>query len=373
MRPGVGGRALVLAVLLGAGLAVAQDEDPAVTLAATRLEEQGVLGEIDRVDRQLRALGDEIEGLRAQSDAVESRRLRMEGELAASQAAFDREASEVQARCRALYRLVRTHLARALFDAESPADLRRRARYLLAVLQHDRARLANYTAQVERRRATLASVDRDRATVATFQADLRVKEAALRDERARKVALLDDVRKRRDLARVVLEERARVESELAATLAETSQAAPKDPATPAAAPSAFRTAYGRLPWPVAGRVVRGYGVGTDPVTGETTRNTGVDIEAPYGTPFRAVYGGTVHQAGFIRGFGQTVVLEHGAHSTVYAHANGLKVVAGQQVGAGDVLGFVGNSGLVDTSGYLLHFEVRYHGTPQDPLAWLQAR
>jgi murein DD-endopeptidase MepM/ murein hydrolase activator NlpD len=146
-------------------------------------------------------------------------------------------------------------------------------------------------------------------------------------------------------------------------------AGPAAPATNAA----FRSSYGRLPWPTSGRVVRGYGVGKDPLTGEATRNTGVDIEAPYGTPFRAVYAGTVQQAGFIRGFGQTVVLDHGAYSTVYAHANGLKVVAGQPVAQGDVLGFVGNSGLVDTSGYLLHFEVRYHGTPQDPLVWLQAR
>ena len=75
------------------------------------------------------------------------------------------------------------------------------------------------------------------------------------------------------------------------------------PTVPPATNAAFRSAYGRLPWPTSGRVVRGYGIGKDPLTGESTRNTGVDIEAAYGTPFRAVYAGTVHQAGFIRGFG----------------------------------------------------------------------
>ena len=344
-------------------------EDPRIAAAEARVQEQDILGTIDRIDRQLHGLAGEVSALQRQLDGVESRRMQAEDTLAAAEASMSQEATMVAARCRALYRLARQGLARVLFGAESPVDLRRRTHYLLAILDHDRKRISSFVRVVEQRRAALDQVDNDRATVAALQAELRIKEASLRDERARKLTLLQQVRERKELATRVLAERDRVQYSLQEAAQQRMTVSVADPGTNAS----FRASHGSLPWPTTGSLESGFGWVDDPVTGQTSRSNGIKIAAAYGTPFRAVFSGEVKQAGFIRGYGQTVVLDHGAYTTVYAHANGLKVNAGQSVSQGEVLGFVGNSGLVDSAGYVLHFEIRYNGTPQDPVGWLAAQ
>jgi murein DD-endopeptidase MepM/ murein hydrolase activator NlpD len=339
-------------------------QDPRLVAAQAKVEEQDVLGELDRVDRQLVAQAEEIASMQRQLDDVEARRVQAEDTLAAAKAQLDREATAVGRRCAALYRLSRQGLARVLFGAESPHDLRRRVHYLLAILAHDRARLEAFQARVKQRKDSLAQVDRDRSTVAALQADLRLKEAALRDERARKLTLLQQVRERKEVAARVLAERDQVQAQLVP--APLSAFSGGNVGTNAS----FRAAYGRLPWPTTGTLRQAFGWVQDPATGQTSRSDGILIEAAYGTPFRAVFAGEVKQAGFLRYYGQTVLVDHGAYISVYAHANGLRVSAGDRVEQGQVLGFVGNSGLVEGSGYQLYFEIRYNGSPQDPLSWL---
>lgn len=341
-------------------------EDPRLAAAEARVQEQDILGALDRIDRQLLGLEGEVSGLQRQLDGVEARRMQAEDTLAAAEASMAQEAAQVTHRCRALYRMTRQGLARVLFGAESPVDLRRRTHYLLAVLEHDRKRVASFARSVEQRQATLDQVDTDRATVAALQAQLRIKEASLHDERARKLTLLQQVRERKDLATRVLQEQDKVQLGIQEAAQARMTVSVADPHTNAS----FRAAHGSLPWPTTGTIQRGFGRYTDPSTGQVRRSMGIELAAAYGTPFRAVFAGVVKQAGFLRSYGQTVVLDHGAYTTVYAHANGLKVSAGQTVSAGEVLGYVGNSGMVDSSGYVLLFEVYYNGTAQDPIGWL---
>jgi len=362
---------LLAAILVGTVPAqVPTDDDARTSAAQARVQEQDVLGEIDRIDRQLQGLSDEIASLQAQVDQVEARRLQAEDDLSATQAQLDLQATEVRTRCLMLYRISRRGLARVLFDAESSVDLRRTMHYLVSILARDKERIAAFNEAVSRKKASLGRVDKDRSVIAALQADLRLKEATLRDERARKLTLLEEVRTKKDLALRAMAQAAAESSSFAQVTLLPSNAADAavDPGTRLAAD--FRKSHGRLSWPTTGRLIRGFGPYLDPMTGEQAKNLGIDVDAAYGTPFRAVFDGTVTKAGFIRGYGQTVVLDHGSYSTVYAHANGLKVNPGQTVRQGDVLGYVGNSGLVDATGYRLHFEVRYNSTPQDPMEWL---
>jgi len=110
------------------------------------------------------------------------------------------------------------------------------------------------------------------------------------------------------------------------------------PSTMAAPTTAdFRAARGRLPRPVNGSLLRGFG----------SNNAGLDWVADPGTAFHAVFDGVVTRAGYVRGFGQMVMIQHGSYSTLYARANGLRVVVDQVVKAGDVLGTVGTTGLAE--------------------------
>jgi murein DD-endopeptidase MepM/ murein hydrolase activator NlpD len=96
---------------------------------------------------------------------------------------------------------------------------------------------------------------------------------------------------------------------------------------------------------------------------------GIDIGAASGTPIRAAASGTVISAGWLGGYGNLIVIDHGGGlATAYAHMSGYAASSGQPVAQGQTIGFVGCTG--HCFGSHLHFEVRVNGAPVDPLGYL---
>lgn len=125
-----------------------------------------------------------------------------------------------------------------------------------------------------------------------------------------------------------------------------------------------------LEWPVRGPISAPYGSRVHPVFKTKVFNSGIDIKAASGAPVKAAAAGEVLYKGWIRGFGQVVILDHGGNiSTVYAHLASASVREGDSIKAGGVLGTVGNSGT--DSEYGLHFEVRRGGSAQNPMNYLK--
>jgi len=129
-------------------------------------------------------------------------------------------------------------------------------------------------------------------------------------------------------------------------------------------------ARGRLLLPVpTARMSSSFGPRVHPIFGTTRLHAGMDLAAPTGTPISAAAPGAVVTAGWLGGYGNAVVVDHGGGlSTLYAHQSALAVTVGQAVGAGDVVGRVGSTG--NSTGPHLHFEVRVLGTPVDPANYL---
>jgi murein DD-endopeptidase MepM/ murein hydrolase activator NlpD len=123
-------------------------------------------------------------------------------------------------------------------------------------------------------------------------------------------------------------------------------------------------------WPIEGRVASSFGEREDPFNGEGAFHSGIDIDAPYGTPVRAAAEGDVVGAATVSGYGKEVVLDHGHElSTIYGHLSGIEVVSGQHVTRGQVIGYVGQSGRA--TGPHLHYEVRVHNVPVNPHKYLR--
>ncbi len=128
---------------------------------------------------------------------------------------------------------------------------------------------------------------------------------------------------------------------------------------------------GKFLWPVSGyyTITSRFGYRTHPITGIYKLHTGVDIAGAGigGKPILAANGGTVIKAGYNRGYGNYVVIDHGGgYSTLYGHASRLNVSAGQKVSRGDTLGFVGSTGY--STGNHLHFEIMQNGEYTNPLS-----
>lgn len=103
------------------------------------------------------------------------------------------------------------------------------------------------------------------------------------------------------------------------------------------------------------------------VRGFYAGHSGIDIAASVGTPIYAANGGPILYAGWNNwGYGNTVVIGHGAFSTLYGHMSSIAARCGQSVGAGQIIGYVGSTG--NSSGPHLHFELRYLNQPRNPSA-----
>ncbi|MEO5634260.1 peptidoglycan DD-metalloendopeptidase family protein [Gaiella sp.] len=165
------------------------------------------------------------------------------------------------------------------------------------------------------------------------------------------------------------EDRATFIAEAEALAAQSAALAAKIQALQAAIPAATSpsptapSSGATLAWPVSGPVTSGFG----PRWGRM--HEGIDIAVGTGTPVGAAAAGTVIHAGWLGGYGNLVVIDHGGGlSTAYAHNSSLVVGEGTAVSAGTVVALSGNTG--NSSGPHVHFEVRMNGAAVDPLRYL---
>ena len=168
-------------------------------------------------------------------------------------------------------------------------------------------------------------------------------------------------RRRDDLASLSARERADAEEidslqQVSAELAAKIQAAQ-------AHSTVVRTGSGALAWPVNAPITSAFGWRWGRM------HEGIDLGAAYGTPIAAAGAGTVIHAGWLGGYGNLTVVDHGGGlSTAYGHQSQIGVSVGQHVDQGQIIGNVGSTG--HSTGPHLHFEVRVNGQAVDPLGYL---
>lgn len=127
---------------------------------------------------------------------------------------------------------------------------------------------------------------------------------------------------------------------------------------------------GQLSWPVQGQITSSFGMRVHPTFKTKIMHTGIDIRAPRGTPVRAAGPGEVLFAGWLRGYGQVIIIDHGNDlSSVYAHLSSMSIREGSAVKKGQTIGAVGSTGTA--TGAHLHFEVRANGDARDPMKYLR--
>ena len=114
------------------------------------------------------------------------------------------------------------------------------------------------------------------------------------------------------------------------------------------------------------RMASGYGVRIDPVYRTKKFHAGMDFTANTGTDVYATGDGTVTYSGWMQGYGNTIMIDHGFdYVTLYGHLSKTIAKKGDKVKRGSIVGLVGNTG--KSTGPHLHYEVRFKGKPQNPM------
>ncbi len=121
--------------------------------------------------------------------------------------------------------------------------------------------------------------------------------------------------------------------------------------------------------PARGYFTSGFGIRRSPYGGQDKMHEGLDIANPIGTPIHAPADGTVAFSGIKPGYGRTVIVDHGyGLETWFGHSSQILVNSGKKVRRGEKLALMGSSGR--STGPHLHYEVRIHGIPVDPLSYI---
>jgi septal ring factor EnvC (AmiA/AmiB activator) len=326
-------------------------------------EEKTVLGELRKLEVEQELKATELKQLDADAARVEADLASTTAKVAALQRTEISELPALRARLVEIYKLGRARYLRLLLSTQDVRRLGEASRTIAALAQLDRDR-------IESRQRTVASLKATRATLQERSRQLtqlrtdgeRAKTAAESAARAR-TDLIRDIDRRRDLNAQLAGELQAAQQKLQATLRDLRTGAPAvDSSLP------LRPFRGDLDWPVSGTLRRRFGRTTTP--GDSSSN-GIEIAAPDGADAMAVHDGLVAFAGTFAGFGNLVILDHGAQTfSLYGDLLEIAVKKGAHLDRGRPVGSVGP---LPDGGSGLYFELRVDGQPVDPLQWLKKR
>ncbi len=131
----------------------------------------------------------------------------------------------------------------------------------------------------------------------------------------------------------------------------------------------FRVNKGKLPAPVQGKVLTLYGGRSTNNLGVESTSAGLTFDAPDGTRVKAIFDGTIYYSGYLRGYGNTIIINHGfQYYSVTARMEKLLKQEGATVVSGEDIGVTGETATLTAEG--LYLEIRHDNITEDPLLWL---
>ena len=267
-----------------------------------------------------------------------------------------------------------------LLDAKSWRQAVYRAKYIKIISEHDRSLAVEIRSNLTEIEAKRTVMERELTDIKKIDKEKSSRKKWLEQRRRVRNKELDNLKRDHQKMFVALNERkkaaqqmasiiSRLERERVARIAELERRR-KEMELVDSAP--FTELKGKLPWPIDGKVISRFGTYHNPVLKTVTENTGIDIRGSEGTEVRSIYDGIVTTVTYIRGYGNTVILDHGdSFYSVYTHVTEVEVEENSYVNARDIIAHVGDSGSLE--GAKLHFEIWGNKDKLNPELWLRKR
>ena len=364
---------LSLVMLLSvAGMGTAQADDLEEQLAdlqrqAERQQEitNEAAAKVESVSERLRVIQEELriasaayKEVKAQLDDVEGKIDENTALLTKTEADLKVKNKKLQKRVRDIYINGQISYVDVLFGAKDFSDLMTRMDILKRIIKHDYDLIMKVKQDREIVVAARAQLEKDKAEAEKLVADADAKRAAVEEKEAEQQDLLDKAIYDRDTSEQAYEELMAASEEVASMIRRSNM-------TYSGAPAGA----GGMIWPLDGPVTSEFGWRTHPIFGTARFHSGLDIGGEYGLPIYAAASGTVIHSGWISGYGNTVIIDHGGGvTTLYGHNDSLNVGVGQTVSQGQVIAMCGSTG--NSTGPHCHFEVRENGEPVSPYGYL---
>jgi septal ring factor EnvC (AmiA/AmiB activator) len=270
----------------------------------------------------------------------------------------------------ALYKMNWLGKIYVLASAQSMYELFKRKKSMETILAYDEKIRKNLMDNKAELQQLLVRLNSQKTEKLSLEADLIKEIAVMSGERLKRSGILAGIRNKKSLELAALESLKQAAADLNYTIKSLNIETGPLKQKKNVLPKSFSSLKGLLNMPVKGKIVNLFGPHKNKKLNVVNFQSGIEIKADRGEPIRAVFDGQILYATWFKGYGNMIIIDHGEnYYTVYAHAEELFASKGDTIDKGDVVATVGDSGSM--IGPSLHFEIRHHGKPVDPLEWIK--
>jgi murein DD-endopeptidase MepM/ murein hydrolase activator NlpD len=330
-----------------------------VQIRETKKRERKITNEIETVETRLLKTEVSLDNSKKRLGTLAERQTWLEQRIRATEARLLGRRRMLASRVRQNYERGNSSYMQVLLKSRSLHDYMSRSYYVEKIVDNDVKLVEGIKADREQLAGDKKELDAQAAEQARVKRFLEEETAQYQADVSRKRELLQEVHAQRESLEEALDQMEESSHDIEAQIRAAQQ-------TPRGRARMLHAWTGSFIRPANGRITSGFGNRFHPILRRSRMHTGVDIGAGYGSSIHAAAGGEVIFAGYRRGYGNCVIVDHGGGvSTLYGHCSSLGVSNGQTVRQGEAIARVGSTGM--STGPHLHFEVRHNGTPVNPL------
>lgn len=387
---------LALSILLGGQAihmpAYADDLDDQVQdlqglIDSSRLEQENWQQVIEDVSAKLKQIQADLDAANARLQSIQTKQAEINAQIAQTQneivkmeAYLKTRQDVLNRRVRAIYMHGQLNYLEVILGANSFSDFANRVELLKRVIRSD----YNLILEIQKQKAAIeakkAQLEEDKRQLDALAAEAEKTRQEIAKKKAEQQKVLDAAKSNKaaaaqmeqDLNAQLASVRNLIQQRLAAAEAArqaAQQQAASDDEGGGGSDDNYVQGTGAMGWPCSGPITSPFGYRTHPIFGTTIFHAGIDIGVDYGTPIHAADSGVVVYSGWISGYGNAVIIDHGGGiSTLYGHNQSLAVSEGQSVSKGSVIAYAGSTG--NSTGPHCHFEVDVNGSPVNPMGYL---
>lgn len=319
------------------------------------------------IDDEMVVIGDNIKELQKQISEKEAQISAQEVELNAALTKKDKQYEATKERLTQMYKNQKINYLQILFSSTDFWDAINRAEYVRRISKKDNQILEQYQEQVDIIDAKKQKVESEKSELDTLYDIEMTKNESMEEIRNEKMTFIEALSKQEDEIKLEI---SNLEAAANALASEINELTRKLEAQGIHVPAYYTG--GQFLWPVPGysNISSDYIGRTSPISGKSEFHTGIDIPAPYGENVLAAADGIVITSGWVNGFGNTIMINHGGGLvTLYGHNSSVVVPVGTSVKKGDVIAKIGSTGY--STGNHCHFEVRVNGSHTSPWPYLK--
>lgn len=317
---------------------------------------QEVQKQIESLDSETNSLSGKITNINLELDSVNARLAKAQDELKQAEKKLVDENALFRSRIKAMYTSGNETYLEVILGSENFSDMVSRLEWVEAILEHDKKlieKMQNDKKLIEEKKVQLAE-QKNKTTLLKAEADTKYKE--LEQKTSEKETLMASLEKDKAYYEKMISEEEQQAARIKEMIKQMQSQNPGTSGNGRPVENGIHSITGGKNY----AITSGYGWRHHPILETQKFHSGIDIAVPAGTAVYTVRSGVVTYAGWMSGYGNVVMVNHGDIISLYAHNSSLAVSVGQNVSGGQLISYSGSTGM--STGPHLHYEIRLAGS-----------